>query len=188
MYVYNDGYGSTQYEVEQPIQIMTFDPAFHDASLNVQPLPFAGMKDRYFLMNGRGYPDSVNPDVMETVDPLGTTQQSQPETSLITATTGQRILLRLSNVSITKFVTIGTVGLTMNVVGLDAQLLRDDAGKNMNYETNSITLGGGSTADVIVTPQVAGTYFLYTKNLHQLANDTDNIGGMMTEIRITDSI
>jgi len=185
MYVYNDNDGSTRYDVEYPIQIMTFDPDFHDASLNVQPLPFGGMRDRYFLLNGRGYPDTTNPDVLTTIDPLGNEQRSQQESSLILAAPGERILLRISNVSITEFVTLGTMGLTMEVVGLDAKLLRDDSGNNMYYKTNSITLGGGATADVIITaPVTAGTYFLYTKNLDQLANDAENFGGMMTEIRI----
>ncbi len=58
-YAYNDGDGTTAYDVEYPIQIQTFDPDFHDASLNVQPLPFAGMDDRYFMLNGRGYPDTA---------------------------------------------------------------------------------------------------------------------------------
>lgn len=184
-YAYNDGDGSTRYDVEYPIQIGSFDPDFHDASFNVQPLPFAGMRDRYFLLNGRGYPDTVNPNVLSTIDPLGNTQISQPISSLITASPGQRILLRISNLSVTQFYTIGTNGLTMNVVGLDARLLRDGAGNNMNYQTNSLTLGGGQSADVIITaPATAGTYFLYTKNLDQLANDAENFGGMMTEIRI----
>jgi len=30
-----------------------------------------------------------------------------------------------------------------------------------------------------------GRYYLYNANLHHLANDTSNFGGMMTEIRIT---
>jgi len=184
-YAYNDGDGSTRYDVEYPIQIGSFDPDFHDASFNVQPLPFAGMRDRYFLLNGRGYPDTVNPNALSTVDPLGNTQVSQPISSLISASPGQRILLRISNLSVTQFYTIGTSGLTMNVVGLDARLLRDGAGNNMNYQTNSLTLGGGQSADVIITtPATAGTYFLYTKNLDQLANDAENFGGMMTEIRI----
>jgi hypothetical protein len=29
-----------------------------------------------------------------------------------------------------------------------------------------------------------GTYFLYTTNLDRLANDAENFGGQMTEIRI----
>lgn len=183
-YVYNDGDGTTAYDVEVPIQIGSFDPDFHDASFNVQPLPFAGMRDRYFLLNGRGYPDTVDPGVISTVDPLGKLQPSQPVSSLITAAPGQRILLRISNLNVTQFYTLGTNGLPMTVVGLDARLLRDGDGNNMYYTTNSLTLGGGQSADVIITAPAAGTYFLYTKNLDQLANDAENFGGMMTEIRI----
>ena len=60
-FAYNDGDGSTGYDVDFPIQIASFDPDFHDASLTVQPLPFALMKDNYPMFNGRGYPDTVNP-------------------------------------------------------------------------------------------------------------------------------
>ena len=178
-YVYNDGDGTTAYDVEVPIQIGSFDPDFHDASFNVQPLPFAAMKDRYFLLNGRGYPDTVNAGVISTEG-----RPSQPVSSLIKATPGQRILLRISNLNITQFYTLGTNGLPMKVVGLDARLLRDVDGNDMYYTTNSLTLGGGQSADVIITAPAAGTYFLYTKNLDQLANDAENFGGMMTEIRI----
>lgn len=184
-YAYNDGDGSTRYDVEVPIQIGSFDPEFHDASLNVQPLPFASMRDRYFLLNGRGYPDTAYSEApLSTVDPLGTTHASQPVSSLIEATPGQRILLRISNLNVTQFSTLGTSGIPMQVIALDARLLRDDAGNNLYYTTNSLTLGGGQSVDVIITAPAAGTYFLYTKNLHQLANDAENFGGMMTEIRV----
>ncbi len=186
-YAFNDGDGTTRYDMEYPIQIGSFDPDFHDASFDVQPLPFAGMKDRYFLLNGRGYPDTVNPDVLSTTDPLGKVQPSQRLSSLIEATAGQRILLRISNLSVTRFYTLGTNGIPMEVVALDARLLRDGDGNNLYYKTNSLTLGGGQSADVILdttglTP--GSTYFLYTTNLDQLANDAENFGGMMTEIRI----
>ena len=73
----------------------------------------------------------------------------------------------------------------MKVVGLDARLLRDDSGTNRYYDTNSLTIGGGQSADVIIqAPPTAGTYFLYTQNLDRLSNDEQNFGGMMTEIRI----
>jgi FtsP/CotA-like multicopper oxidase with cupredoxin domain len=186
-YAYNDGDGSTRYDVEYPIQIGSFDPGFHDAHLAVQPLPFAGMRDRYFLLNGRGYPDTVNPGVLSTVDPNGKLQPSQPVSSLIAATPGQRILLRISNLNVTQFYTLGTNGMPMEVVGLDARLLRDGDGNNLYYKTNSLTLGGGQSADVILdtTGLAAGsTYFLYATNLDRLANDAENFGGMMTEIRV----
>ena len=186
-YAYNDGDASTLYDVEFPIQIGSFDPDFHDASLNVQPLPFAGMRDRYFLLNGRGYPDTADATVLSTLDPLGDSHDSQPVDSLVTADVGDRILLRISNLNITEFYTLGTSGLSMEVIALDARLLRDDDGNNMYYKTNSLTLGGGQSADVIVdtTGLVSGEiFFLYTKNLDRLANDAENFGGMMTEIRI----
>lgn len=187
-YAYNDGDGSTRYDKEKAIQTGSFDPDFHDLHLAVQPLPFAAMRDRYFLLNGRGYPDTVNPNTMSTVDPLGQEHISQPLNSLITASPGERVLLRLSNLSVTSFFTVGTNGLTMEVVGLDARLLRDDDGNNMSYMTNSVTLGGGQSADVIVTiPDTAtagDTFFFYTKNLDLLANDAENFGGMMTEIQV----
>jgi FtsP/CotA-like multicopper oxidase with cupredoxin domain len=185
-YAFNDGDGSTLYHKEYPIQIGSFDPDFHDASLNVQPLPFAAMRDRYFLLNGRGYPDTVVAGSLpETMDPLGGSHESQRVSSLITAVSGDRILLRISNLNVTSFSSLGTNGLPMQVVGLDARLLRDDAGDNMYYNTNSVTLGGGQSADVIIdTTGISGTYFLYSKNLNQLANDAENFGGMMTEIRI----
>ena len=68
-YAYNDGDGSTGYDVDFPIQIASFDPDFHDASISVQPLPFATMHDNYPMFNGRGYPDTVNPDAHDTPTP-----------------------------------------------------------------------------------------------------------------------
>jgi hypothetical protein len=188
-YAYNDGDGSTAYDEDYPIQMGSFDPDFHDASLNVQPLPFAGMKDRYFMLNGRGYPDTVVPGSLPaTNDPLMMPHESQPVSSLVEAAPGQTILLRISNLNITEFYTLGTNGLTMKVIGLDARLLRDGAGINMYYETNSLTLGGGQSADVLITtPTTEGTYFLYSQNLDRLSNNTQNFGGMMTEIHVTNT-
>jgi hypothetical protein len=186
-YAYNDGDGSTYYDVDIPIQLGSFDPDFHDASFSTQPLPFAEMRDRYYLMNGRGYPDTTNAAEMSTIDPLGRDQASQPVTSLLTVPEGQTALLRISNLSVTEVFTVGVNGLPMEVVALDARLLRDDDGGNMYYKTNSITIGGGQSADVLLDTSglAAGdTIFFYSKNLDKLANDDENLGGMMTEIRI----
>lgn len=191
-YVYNDGDGSTRYDVEIPIQLGSFDPAFHDASYTVQPLPFAEMKDKYAMMNGRGYPDTVNTgDLPPPVDPGGELvnggKVSQPVDSKVSASVGDRILLRLSNLSVTNFYTVTALGLPMQVVGTGAHILRGpDGTENLYYDTSSVTLGGGEAADVIVdTSGVApGTYFLYTTNLNYLSNNTEDYGGMMTEIVI----
>jgi len=190
-YAFDDGDGSTRYDIEVPIQLGSFDPDFHDASFSTQALPFAKMRDRYFLLNGRGYPDTTSAATVSTVDELGRTQYSQPVNTVIRATPGQRILLRISNLNVTDIYTVGVNGLPMEVVGLDARLLRDDDGNNMSYKTNSITIGGGQSADVILdtTGMTSGqTFFFYTKNLDKLANDAENLGGMMTEIQIVASL
>ena len=184
-YAYNDGDGSTYYDVEYPIQIGSFDPAFHLANETVQPLPFADMKDRYPMLNGRGYPDTTNPDPLPPPPAnLNNGVQSQPVSSLIEANHGQKVLLRISNLNVTKFYTLGTIGIPMKVVGKDSRLLKGTNGENLYYETFSVTLGGGESMDVILdTGSVPpGTYFLYTTNLNYLTNDRDEFGGMMTEI------
>ena len=184
-YVYNDGDGSTAYDVEAPIQITSIDPAFHDASMNTQPLPFANMKDTFSLLNGRSYPDTVNPGALTPPAENGG-KVNQKMSSLINARIGDKILLRISNVSITRFYTMSALGLTMKVVGSGARQLKGPDGKDLTYNTTSVTLGGGESIDVIIdTSNVsAGTYFLYTTNLNYLSNDVEDFGGMMTEIRI----
>lgn len=185
-YAYNDGDGTTAYDVEFPLQMAGFDPDFHQADLTFQPLPFSAMRDRYFLLNGRSYPDTIDTAVHSTVGPDGVNRASQPISSLITAQRGQRVLLRISNLSVTQFSTLQST-IPMRVVGIDARILRADDGTNLYYTTNSITIGGGQTVDAILDTGNAspGTYFVYTANLHHLANDATNFGGMMTEIRIT---
>jgi FtsP/CotA-like multicopper oxidase with cupredoxin domain len=189
-YVYNDGDGSTAYDVEYPVQIGGFDKEFHDASLNVQPLPFAAMKDDYPMLNGRGYPDTVS-----TLPPTGDAQiengdiLSQPVHTLIEASAGQRLLLRVSNLNITRYNTLAATGLRMRVVARDARLLRGPDGKDLSFVTTSLTLGGGESADVIIDTSTAtpGTYFLYSSNLELLSNNDEiagGLGGMLTEIRI----
>jgi FtsP/CotA-like multicopper oxidase with cupredoxin domain len=190
-FVYNDGDGSTGYDKAYPIQISSVDHNFHDASESVQPLPFAEMKDTYALLNGRGYPDTVNPAPLPTpVDEFGDSKnngvQSQKVSALITATAGDKVLLRLSNVSVTNYYTVTTLGLPMRVVGGGAHIGRGPGGNELYYNTGSVTLGGGETADVIVdTGGVpVGTYFLYTTNLNYLSNNNQDFGGVMTEIVI----
>jgi FtsP/CotA-like multicopper oxidase with cupredoxin domain len=187
MFAYNDGDGSTGYDREYPIQIGSFDSAFHDASLSVQPLPFATMFDNYPMLNGRGYPDTVNPGALTPPDENGG-KISQLESTLITASPGESVLLRISNLNVTRLYTLGILGISMRVVGKDAKLLRGPDGKDLYYNTSSVTVGGGESFDVILdipAGTAAGTtYFLYTTNLNYLSNDADQFGGMMTEIRI----
>lgn len=187
-FVYNDGDGSTGYSKSYALQLSSFDHVFHEVHLGVQPLPFANMKDTYAMINGRGYPDTVRPKPLPGPAENGGIR-SQLHSSLIElnrAVDGEKLLLRLSNLSVTNYYTLGALGLRMRVVGAGAHIARGPGGKDLYYETSSVTLGGGETADVIIdTAGVpAGTYFLYTSNLNYLSNNDQDFGGMMTEIVI----
>jgi FtsP/CotA-like multicopper oxidase with cupredoxin domain len=187
-FVYNDGDGSTGYNKSYALQLSSFDHVYHEEHLAVQPLPFANMRDTYAMINGRGYPDTVNPAPLAAPAENGGIA-SQNTSALITldrATEGDKLLLRLSNLSITNYYTVGALGLPMRVVGSGAHIARGPGGKDLYYDTASVTLGGGESTDIIVdTAGVpAGTYFLYTSNLNYLSNFDQDFGGMMTEIVI----
>ncbi|MDE2048329.1 MAG: multicopper oxidase domain-containing protein [Betaproteobacteria bacterium] len=195
-YAYNDGDGSTEYDVDYPLQLHGFDPNFHFVGMTFNAEPFADMKDKYFLINGRSYPDTVSAGPLATEDSDGQSRPAQPLNALISidSTKGQyRALLRISDLNVTEFHTLATVGVPMHVIADNARLLRDTAGNDMTYYTNSITLGGGESTDVILdvsgsqydvcrTNGTGCTFFLYTTNLDHLSNDNENFGGMMTQI------
>src|SRR5437879_1677880 len=189
-YAYNDGDGSTAYDVEYPIQIHGFDPNFHFVGMTFNPEGFADMKDKYFLLNGRSYPDTVTTGPLETQSADGVNHFSQPLPSIINIPAGGKALLRISDLDVTEYQTLASLGIPMTVFGINAKLLRDQAGNNLNYNTNSITLAGGESPDVILdatdtTKYPSGSvFYLYTPNLDHLSNDAENFGGLMTEVHI----
>jgi FtsP/CotA-like multicopper oxidase with cupredoxin domain len=189
-YAYNDGDGSTAYDVEYPLQIHGFDPNFHFVGMTFNPESFTDMKDKYFLLNGRSYPDTVNPDPMATQSTDGTMHYSQPLPSIINIPAGGKALLRISDLDVTEYQTLASLGIPMKVIGVNAKLLRDQSGNNMYYGTNSITLAGGESLDVILDASdtskypVNSVFYLYTPNLDHLSNDAENFGGLMTEVHI----
>ena len=197
-YVYNDGDGTTRYDAEASLQVSSMDVNFHDASLFVQPLPFALLESTYPMINGRGYPDTVLGDLdmgppVDDVDGkvtgtpgeiLNNGDVAQDMGSLVTVTAGEKLLLRLSNVSVDRFFTIRAQGLKMEIVGTGARLMRGVDGKNVYQEVTAFNFGGGEVKDVLIdtTGVAPGTYFLYATELHQMSNLTELDGGMITEI------
>ncbi len=189
-YAYNDGDGSTAYNVEYPIQIHGFDPNFHFVGMTFNPEAFVDMKDKFFLLNGRSYPDTITPGPLTTESSDGRSHFSQPLPSIINIPAGGKALLRLSDLDVQEFQTLASLGIPMHVIGYNAKLLRDQEGHNTDYYTNSITLGGGESLDVILDAsnttvyQKGQIFYLFTPQLDHLANDQENFGGLMTEIHI----
>jgi len=202
-YVYNDGDGSTYYDVEYPLQIHGFDPNFHFVGMTFNPEGFADMKDKYFLLNGRSYPDTVTPGPQATQSSDGRMHYSQPLPSIINIPVGGKAALRIADLDVQEYQTLASMGIPMHVVGYNAKLLRDQAGNNTEYFTNSITLGGGESLDVVLDASDAScgsvgcaarlypagsVFYLYTPNLDHLSNDAENFGGLMTEVHICNSV
>src|SRR5258707_13501719 len=159
------------------------------------------MKDKFFLLNGRSYPDTVSAGPLQTQTADGVNHFSQPLPTIINITAGQRALLRISDLDTSEYQTLASLGIPMQVIGYNAKFLRDQVGNNLYYTTNSITLDGGESLDVILdtctvratpadpssactTPMATGTYYLYTPNLDHLSNDAENFGGLMTEVHV----
>ena len=202
-YTYNDGDGSTAYDVEYPLQIHGFDPNFHFVGMTFNPEAFVDMKDKFFLLNGRSYPDTVTPGPMGTQSSDGRVHYSQPIPAIINIPVGGKALLRIADLDVSEYQTLASLGIPMKEVGFKAKLLRDQSGNNLEFYTNSITLGGGESQDVMLDASDAGcgstgcaatlypagsTFYLYTTNLDHLSNDQENFGGLMTEVHICNSV
>ena len=195
-FAYNDGNGKTGYDVAFPLQLGGFDGVFHDLHEAVQPLPFEALASTHTFINGRGYPHTVFPGPLRAIQDVIDVQGPEAESSqivpaLVTATAGQRVLLRLSNSSVAEYFTVTALGLPMEIVGQGAAIARglpgtDSVTLDWKYKTSSVTLGGGESVDVLVdTMGIApGTYFLYTTNLNYLSNGNEDRGGIMTHIVI----
>jgi len=202
-YTYNDGDASTAYDVEYPLQMHGFDPNFHFVGMTFNPEIFVDMKDKYFLLNGRSYPDTIKPGPQASMSSDGRLHYSQPMPAIINIPVGGKALLRMVNLSVSEYHTLQSVGVPMKEVGFMAKLLRDQAGRNTEFYTNSITLGGGESLDVMLDASDAGcgstgcatalypagsVFYLYTPQLDHLSNDAENFGGMMTEVHICASV
>ena len=205
-FVFNDGDGSTCYDEVYPMQMHGFDPNFHFVGMTFNPEMFADMNDKYFLLNGRSYPDTVTPGPQATVASDGQMHYSQPLPAIVNIPVGGKASLRLANLSVAEYFTLQSLGVPMHEVGFNAKLLRDQDGNNTEFYTNSITLGGGEALDVILdasddscssfmgagcgaTLYPAGsTFYLYEPDLFRLSNDAENFGGMMTEVHICKTV
>jgi len=203
LYAYNDGDASTAYDVEYPLQIHGFDPNFHFVGMTFNPEAFVDMKDKYFLLNGRSYPDTVTPGPQLTQSSDGRAHFSQPLNSIINIPVGGKALLRISDLDVSEYQTLASLGIPMHVIGYNAKLLRDQSGVNQDYYANSITLGGGESLDAIldVSDTTCGSagcavnlwpagsvFYVYTPNLDHLSNDAENFGGLMTEVHICNKV
>ena len=169
------------------------------------------LQGQFGALNGRTYPDTLSDNApfhaKRGYDPFqsGGRLQYQPQSALITAEAGERVLLRLASLGYqTHVMTADNIDFT--VVGKDASLLRNQvsgpAGSTnpgdyvSNYlHTNELEVAPGESLDAIFTaPAFVGaggaeydSYLFYDRNYAYASNGgaAGTPGGMVTEIRTT---
>lgn len=203
LHAYNDTGGplDTSYDREFVVHMHDLDS---DKGYNLETVQEAAnvwshYKPNYFTLNGRSYPETLlpdnAPDMTNNAGVYSTDYISQPQSALIEANAGERVLIRLQNLTYQSH-SITIPGMTMHVVGEDATMLVGPTGKDLSFRRTAYNIAGGEEADVIVdtTGLAPGTYFLYGRELysHGALTRTDrmdgagaeNNHGLITEFRI----
>jgi FtsP/CotA-like multicopper oxidase with cupredoxin domain len=152
---------STAYDVEAPLVLSQVDPAFNNAS-DPNSFNMYTYRATYWLINGKAYPDTAG----------------------ITATAGQRVLLRYLNA--------GYDNTSMSLLGMHQRVLVRDANLlNNPFPADAETLPAGGTEDAIATmPSFAAPnpngFPLFNRNLHVTNGSGPQspaaAGGMLTFI------
>jgi FtsP/CotA-like multicopper oxidase with cupredoxin domain len=183
LYAYNDGDGSTRYDREFTFMITELWSASHFRDAHIQVSDWTDFDPSFWLLNGRGYPDTLEPNGVPTSTAAGRLQY-QPISSLVHCNSGDQVLLRMSNLGFQQHaMTVDDIDLT--IVAKDASLLQGRDGTRNYIVTNTVDVGPGESRDVIFTAPAPGEYLLYDRNYSFLDNGGGGgYGGMMTKIRV----
>jgi FtsP/CotA-like multicopper oxidase with cupredoxin domain len=183
-YAYNDGDGSTRYDREFGFMLTELWSAAHYRDAHIQVSDWTDYDPSFYLLNGRGYPDTTQPNGNPLLATAGRLQY-QPISSLVTCNQGERVLLRLSNLGYRNHaMTVDNIDLT--VVAKDASLLRSRDGTRNYLTSNTVDIGPGESRDVIFQAPAAGEYLLYDRDYAFLSNGGGTgFGGMMTKIVVS---
>ncbi len=221
-YAYYDA--STQYDREYAIILTEANVENHWNDGHIQESDWSEYRSTFGLMNGRSWPDTIEPNgsffdrdlFIDSDHQNGTWRDSQlsasvaarlahqPNSSLIQANAGERVLLRISNLGFDEHSMI-LPGLEMTMVGRDAKFLGQgrpdyfptgDPRDDITQKTYRIDIGPGESRDLIFTapstPVSADhdVYPFYDREIlfrkkDPLASDPlDGFGAMRTEVHI----
>ena len=183
-YAYTDGDGSTRYDREFAFMTTELWSAAHYRDAHIQVNDWTDYAASFWLLNGRGYPDTLAPGGNPMLTAAGRLQY-QPISSRVTCNAGDRVLLRLSNLGYQNHV-MSVDNIDLTVVAKDASLLRGRDGTVNYLTTNSVDVGPGESRDVLFTAPAPGKYLFYDRNYSYLDNGGgQGYGGMMTEIVVS---
>ena len=149
---YNDL--STFFNVEAILLLSEIDPALNN-SADPNSFDLTNYDPRYWLINGKAYPDTAN----------------------IVAFAGQQVLFRYLNA--------GLFDHTLQVLGMHQTVIAGDGHPlEVPYQVVSLTVASGQTFDLLGAPPTPGVLLaLYSANLY-VTNGDDFPGGMLTFIEV----
>jgi FtsP/CotA-like multicopper oxidase with cupredoxin domain len=213
-YAYDDA--STRFDRQFAMLLSEADVHIHYNDAHLQINDFSAYAPTFRLMNGRAWPDTIEPNI----DPAtghqvdGTSRpnlgrlQYNPLSSLIQANSGEKVLIRISNLGY-EVHSLVLPGISMRMVGRDAKPLgagRPDYQQalpapgqayapgtrgDISVRTNRVDIGPGESRDLIFTaPTVTQktVYPLYDRNDAFVHNGSsvsgDGYGGMRTEVHV----
>jgi FtsP/CotA-like multicopper oxidase with cupredoxin domain len=192
-YAYNDGDGTTQYDREFSFMINEIWAEAHFRDAHIQTTDWTDYAPSFWTLNGRSFPDTIerNGDPMSDVAggwPGGQERlRYQPISSLVRCNSGERVLLRMSNLGYQNH-TLTCDQIPLTVVAKDSVRLANADGVTHYLTGSSVEIGPGESRDVIFTaPTVSArtTFLFYDRNYAYLNNGGGSgLGGQMTHIEV----
>jgi FtsP/CotA-like multicopper oxidase with cupredoxin domain len=209
-----DATGETKFDREYAIMLSEIDTRAHFGDAHIQATDWTDFHADMWTMNGRAYPDTVQPNGvrdetgqlfaqtdgglvadtvhggmksnLQPVDPASDASRlfSNPLSSVVQASPGDRILIRFANLGFLDH-TIVFPGLEVDVLGRDSRYVPPNAQRKA---TDSIQIGPGESRDVFFTAPAEGTYPFYDRGMSHYAGSEDGtnawVGGQRSEVRV----
>ncbi|MCX6521105.1 MAG: multicopper oxidase domain-containing protein [Actinobacteria bacterium] len=177
----------TAFDREYALLLTEFDLSGHWNDAHIQVSDWTNYRPNVWLMNGRAYPDTLEPagtrggdgDLVSGSSPH---LQYQPVSSRIVANPGDRVLIRLANLGFEEQ-TLTFPGVPMRTVGSDARYL----GPSQQTVADTVVLGAGESRDLVITAPAVGTYPLYNTDPAKYRGVPGDqwAGGQRTELVVT---
>ena len=181
------------YHREYAVILTEIDSRAHWNDAHIQTTDWTTFHPEFWLMNGRAYPDTLQPNgVRDTAlghltNPGDSRLDHQPNSSMIVAAPGEKVLIRLVNLGFQNH-TLVLPGIPMTVVGRDARYVTPAARRRA---TDIVQLGPGESRDVIITaPATPGDYPFYNRDLSRFtgAGGDQWVGGQRTVVAVRNGL
>jgi len=146
-YVYNSADTRFKPDTEYLLFLSEIDPTMHQAVEQGLSFDMRNYHPRYWLINGRGFPDTLAPNFAPWLP-------NQPYSALERIHPYDPISNPLSMLN--RFLSVGTFnypfhahGQHARVIARDGRLLKGPLGEDLSYEKFTVTIGPGQTMDTL---------------------------------------